>query len=290
MEITIVDKITREEFYKEFVNKSRPVVIKNMASSWKALDWSKEYFKNLDTDIKVPVKTKDITKGNKEQILLSDYIGLLEEHENDQNNNGKPPAMYLHDYPFFYQHKQFIKDIEPFPVELLPKWYSKNYENYIQFFMGGKNSLTPLHFDTLCTHNLFFQIMGKKKFILIPHDQKEDCYMDGWRWAKFDPSQPDYSIFPNSKNVESMEVVIEGGDILYIPSGMLHQVHGLSYSISFNIDWHTPSSAFKGIRSILKGAPLQNLYYNFLIFLGVTCKVSPKAIFKYYKSYLNYTS
>ncbi len=290
MEVTIVESITKTEFYEEFVNKSRPVVIRNITSSWNALNWSKNYFKNLDNDIKVTVKTKDITKGDKKEVFLSEYIDLLEEHENDKNNNDKPPSMYLHDYPFFYRHKQFLKDIEPFPVKLLPKWYEKNYQNYIQFFMGGKNSLTPLHFDTLYTHNLFFQVTGKKKFILIPNDQKDDCYMEGWRWAKFDPSNPDYDKFPNSKKLKPMEVVIEGGDILYIPSGMLHQVHGLSYSISFNIDWHTSSSAFKGIRSIFKGAPFQNLYYNFLIFLGVACKVSSRAIFKYYKSYLNYTS
>jgi len=80
------------------------------------------------------------------------------------------------------------------------------------------------------------------------------------------------------------------GDVLYIPPKTLHQVHGLSASISFNIDWHTPKSSLEGSLSFLQGAPARNIYYNFLIFLGLSIKIPSETIFKYYKTYLNYVS
>jgi hypothetical protein len=156
--------------------------------------------------------------------------------------------------------------------------------------MGGNHSLTPLHFDTLYTHNLFFQIVGRKKFLLIPGKQKKFCYIYNWRWSPVDPVSPDYAAYPLFEKAACMEVILEPGDVLYIPPGMLHQVHGLSFSISFNIDWHTGRSVTQGLFSFLRGAPGTNIYYNFLIALGLFFRIPSKYILPYYKSYLNYIS
>ncbi len=290
-EVTIVDHITRNEFYANFVNKSKPVVIKGMTANWKALDWDIEYLKSRERGIKIPIKSAKIEEGKKVKMLLSDFLDRLTQYEEDLKMGLTPDAIgYLHDLPFFHIFPEYLSDIDPFSKDLLPKWYWAKWYNYIQFFIGATGSLTPLHFDTLLTNNLFFQVVGKKKFILIDGNQKELCYIEGWRWARFDPNNPDYKKFPKAREVKKMEVVLEAGDILYMPSGMLHQVHGLSQSISFNIDWHTPKSARKGVGTLLKGAPLKNGYYNALIYLGLSLHIPAKYIFPFYKSYLNYVS
>lgn len=290
-QVDVVYDITREEFYNNYVDKGKAVVIKGKASQWKALEWDSSYFKSKETGVELAIKTGNIQDGQRKKVLLSDYIELLEKYEEDliNNKNPKKPG-YLHDVPFFYLFPQYIKDVEPFPKELFPKFYWPEWQNYIQFFMGSTGSLTPLHFDTLLTNNLFFQVVGEKKFILIDVSGKEDCYIEGWRWAKFDPSNPDYEKFPNAKDLNIMEVVIGPGDILYMPSGMLHQVHGLSRSISFNIDWHTPKTAKSGVRTLWKGAPLKNVYYNTILYLAFMFKIPAKRVFPFYKSYLNYVS
>jgi len=289
--VPVVNNISKEDFYNEFVNKNKPVVLKGMADNWKALNWNGAYFKQNEGNTKLAIKTGDVSQGKREMMFLSEYVELLSQYE-EQRKAGletKNPG-YLHDVPFFYLFPKFKKDIEPFPVHLFPEWYHENWHQYIQFFMGATGSLTPLHFDTLCTHNLFFQVVGQKRFILIPESQKDLCYMKSWRWAGFNPDQPDYVKYPMAKDIQPTEAIIGPGDILFMPSGTLHQVHGLSFSISFNIDWHTSESAFKGMKSFFKGAPRKNAYYNFLTFMGVACKVPPKYIFPYYKSYLNYVS
>lgn len=290
-QVSVVSKIDRKTFYQEFVRPEKPVLIRGLTRNWNALNWNADYFKENEGGLKLAVKMGDVSKGQRVPMLTSEYIQLLELHEAKLKNGENPDNPgYLHDVPFFYLFPQFVKDIEPFPISLFPKWYWPNWHNYIQFFMGATGSLTPLHFDTLLTHNLFFQVVGRKRFILIPADQKDLCYIEGWRWAKFDPSRPDFGHFPLAKGLEPMEVILEPGDILYIPSGMLHQVHGLSLSISFNIDWHTTASAWKGVLSGFKGAPRQNIYYNSLCLAGLSCGIPAKYIFPFYKSYLNYLS
>jgi len=291
-QITIVDTISRKDFYDQFVKKGKPVLIKNQTKEWAARElWTADYFKNLDKDPKVSIKTGDVSKGNRQSILLSRYVDMLLAHEQRLDNgelSSNPP--YLHDVPIFHILPELIKDIKPFPIELFPKWYWDNWQDYVQFFMGPSNSLTPLHFDTLCTHNMFFQMVGSKKFILVEKKQKDLCYIKGWRWAQIDATNPDLDKFPNAEKIETTEVIVNAGDILYMPPGLLHQVHGLDYSISFNIDWHTTKSATEGVLSYFKGAPLKNMYYNALVLAGLLLKVPERFLFRFYKSYLNYVS
>jgi len=286
-----VNDLSNESFYRDFVNPGRPVIIKELMNEWRALhEWDEDYFNSIPGNVKISAKVGDVSLGELKSYLIGDYVKMLCAHEADINDGlmpANPP--YLHDVPLFHLIPALRKDIEPFPLHLFPKWYWTNFHNYIQFFMGYTGSLTPLHFDTLCTHNLFFQVAGRKRFILIEPRAKDLCYLEGWRWARFNPSAPDFNKFPKAVDIKPMIAELGPGDTLYIPPGMLHQVHGLSYSISFNIDWHTRKSAFSGILSLLKGAPAMNGFYNSLIFSGLL-GIPSKYIFPYYKSYLNYVS
>ena len=290
-EIAKVEAIDRRDFYGDFVAKRKPVVIRNLTSSWRALEWNLEYFRSYVGGVKLAVKLGDISQGIRENMLLKDYIELLERYEArlEAGEDVEKPG-YLHDVPFFHAFPALKSDAEPFPLQLFPKWYWSNWQRYVQFFMGPTGSITPLHFDTLGTNNLFFQVVGKKRFILIPAEQKEYCYMRNWRWARFDPSAPDFDAFPLAAATTPVSVVIKPGEILYIPPGTLHHVEALSLSISFNIDWHTAETARQGLIMSFNGAPWQNMYYNLLSWLGLGFGISEKYIFPYYKSYLNYVS
>lgn len=290
--ITVVDCIGRKDFYHDYVDKGIPILIKGATKKWPAFErWNSDYFARIEDGLKLPIKTGNVAEGKREFIKLSDYTRLLDDFESNRVNKekmAKPP--YLHDVPIFHLLPQLIPDISPFPLQYFPNWYWEKWWNYIQFFMGPTGSLTPLHFDTLCTHNLFFQVVGSKKFILIPSSFYSECYLYNWRWSKVNPQEIDNKRFPLFDNVEVAEVIVGPGDLLYIPPGMLHQVHGLSRSVSFNIDWHTRRSALLGMFSLFRGAPAKNAYYNGLIFSGLSLNIPSKYIFPFYKSYLNYIS
>lgn len=288
--VPVVSNIGREEFYNSFVTRGRSVIIKNATSEWPALKhWDAAYFGKIGGDLKCAVKNGNVAKGQTSLISLRDYGNVVMKYESEKDPTAPRPP-YLHDVPIFHLIPQLNEDISPFPLHYLPKWYWDKAYQYIQFFMSANGSVTPLHFDTLYTHNLFFQVVGRKRFIIISADQVSKCYPYNWRWAAVDAQNPDFEKYPLFRDVSIQFADLGPGDILYLPTGTLHQVHSLSFSISFNIDWHTQNSVVKGLLSVFKGAPLDNFYYNALIAAGIIGRVPSNYIFKYYKSYLNYVS
>lgn len=285
--VPVVRGIGRDDFYGEFVTKRRPVVIRELTAGWPALQWSAERFRKLDDDTKLGVKVGNVAAGRQVRMSLAEYAEAMAAYEaaDDATSPG-----YLHDVPIFRFFPDLKNDVQPSPLQLFPKWYWDNWQEYAQFFMGPTGSVTPLHFDTLLTHNLFFHLAGRKRFVLVPAVQRARCYPQSWRWMRYDPVRPDVEAFPMAERLTQVAVELEPGDVLYMPSGTLHHVTNLSPSVSFNIDWHTPDSARDGVASVARGAPWKNGYYNLLSLLGVGLGVPPKLVFPLYKSYLTYVS
>ncbi len=289
--VPVATGMDRDRFYSEYVGPRRPVVMRGLTAGWRARDWGLDYFRALGDDVKLGVKLGDVAEGRRAAMSLAEYTATVERHEAALRAGGDPPSPgYLHDVPIFRFFPGLKADVDPFPLHLFPEWYRDGWHEYAQFFMGPTGSVTPLHFDTLLTHNLFFHIAGRKRFTLVPADQRELCYPSSWRWMRFDPTAPDYEAFPRAAQLTAVTVELEPGDVLYMPSGTLHHVTNLSLTISFNIDWHTSDSARDGVASVLRGAPLKNGYYNLLSLLGVGLGVPPKYVFPLYKSYLTYVS
>src|ERR1700753_1883162 len=119
-QIATLDSISRKSFYDDFVNAGRPLLIRKMTKEWAALRiWNASYFKTIEGGLKLAAKTGDVSAGNRKAMYLSDYVELLEEHEQRLKNGENPPRPpYLHDVPLFYLLPRLARDIEPFPLEL----------------------------------------------------------------------------------------------------------------------------------------------------------------------------
>ncbi len=290
--IDVKERLSSADFFQNYVTPRKPVLLKGGVAHLAACEkWDQDYFRKIGESKRIHAKIGGVENGKIKDCTIGEYLDILNASEQDilsGNTDRRPP--YWHDYPVFKLIPSLIKDTEGFPKEYLHEWYQEDWYKYVQFFMGGVNSFTPLHFDTLYTHNLFFQIHGRKRFYLIDAKYKEQCYVYNWRWAEVNVAQPDLQKHPRFKGVECQVVDLDPGDILYIPAGTLHEVHGLSYSISFNIDWHTKDSVVDGLYGTLQGAPMKNAYYNFLLLLGVRLGIPSKRILPFYKTYLNYIS
>ncbi|MEH2290135.1 cupin-like domain-containing protein [Nostoc sp.] len=282
-------KLSSDEFKKDYVELGKPVILSGVTSNWSGFEkWSLKYFKNLSPELNIYAKKFCNNKIEICPLTMKKYIELIENYEKAPENNPLPP--YCHDLPLFSLIPSLIENAQPFPINYLPEWYCYKWWRYCQFFLGSSNSVTPLHFDCLLTNNMFFQIVGRKQFtILLPEDAKH-CYRQGWRWFLVNPENPDLNKYPDYKNAKPIKFIVNPGDILYMPPGTLHHVRSLDMSISFNIDWHTQKSSLTALAAITKGMPIQNLYYNFLLTMGLVLKVPPQIIFKFYKPYLNYVS
>lgn len=283
----------RPGLLSSYVEPERAAVIRGATTGWRAIEqWSPKYIAELAPRMKVPVK--HFGPGNGVRVNewnLIDYANYVVETDRcPRRDDRETPLHYCHDVPLFHMIQGLVEDVQPFPVDLLTKWYRPHWWWYAQFFIGPRGSVTPLHFDTLLTHNIFFQVRGRKLFTLIAPDEARYCGVRDWRWFDFDPERPSRARNRGYSVVNPIQVTLHPGDALYMPPGTLHHVRSLDSTISFNIDFHTKRSARRGIAAVMHGMPPKNLYYNCISAAGIFFGIPDRILFKFYKSYLSYVS
>lgn len=293
-EVERVDHLSPTEFTERYVRRRRPVLISGGLNGCSAMSqWNLDYLRQCAGDRNVVVKNWGAAGIEVSKVRLRSYVDSLERYEYRRADGGPMdlhrPA-YLHDIPLTSVLPQAANDLAQFPADFFPEWYGANWTCFAQLFLGPSESVTPLHFDCLLTHNLFFQLIGRKKFTLIPHEQLAYCYPHSWRWCRVDADSPDFEKYPLYRKANPVEVIVEPGDVLYMPPGMLHHVRSVDCALSFNVDWHTKDSAVRGVLAIMRGMPAKNLYYNSILMLGLWTGLSSRRLLPFYQSYLNYVS
>lgn len=292
------ERLSSDEFFSEYVAQGRPVLVEGALKACPALTrWTRSQLRARSGQRTVTLKrglVEESVSGLKTVASgLNDYLDELEAYES-RIRSGKVSAAerppYLHDVPLLSILPDAADDLEGFPADYFPPWYRAQWLHFAQFFLGPTHSLTPLHFDCLLTHNLFFQVMGRKRFILLDHSQLPRCYRYRWRWCEVDAENPDFARHPLYRDAQVRECIVGPGDLLYLPPGMLHHVRSLDSTLSFNVDWHTRGSAIRGVLAVVRGMPLRNVYYNAVLTLGLGTGLSPQRILPWYRSYLNYVS
>ncbi|RNF12025.1 tRNA wybutosine-synthesizing protein 4 [Trypanosoma rangeli] len=93
------------------------------------------------------------------------------------------------------------------------------------------------HYDTL--DNVLCQVVGKKRVVLFPPSEYNNLYMSGSSSVVLNIDAPDLDRFPRFADAcrHATEVVLEPGDMLFIPSHWFHHLTTMegSYSISVNV-------------------------------------------------------
>jgi hypothetical protein len=287
------DSMSASRFGRCHVQQRRPVHLRGFCANWQACKtWSPAHLAGKAPALAVPLKEYG-SNGRIDTSVrpLADYAALLAQDEHtDATAGGRVMPPYCHDIPLFSMIEGLVNDCCPFPVDFLPTFYRPNWWRFAQFFIGPKGSLTPMHFDTLMTHNMFFQIAGRKRFTIVPAAQAHLCGRQGWRWFGLDPENIDTAKYPAFASVRPIEIVVGPGDMLYLPPGTLHHVRSLDASISFNIDYHTARSVVRALRAVTGGMPRQNIFYNTILSLGLILGIPQAVLFPLYRSYLNYVS
>jgi len=120
-----------------------------------------------------------------------------------------------------------------------------------RFWIGPAGTVTPLHCDY--DDNIFAQVWGSKRIFLAPPHHDEFIYPREANpilfGSPFDPEAPDYERYPLARQATMIEVIVNPGDMLYVPAGWYHQVRALSFSLSSN-RWA------RGVPFVLKERPL----------------------------------
>lgn len=102
---------------------------------------------------------------------------------------------------------------------------------------GMKGVIAENHFDG--SRNMIAILGGERRYILSHPDQCENLalYPKGHpsaRHSEVDWSNPDWEKFPKFKDAEVNEVVMQAGDILYLPTNWFHYIISLGLNFQCN--------------------------------------------------------
>jgi hypothetical protein len=105
-----------------------------------------------------------------------------------------------------------------------------------RYWIGPADTMTPLHCDY--DDNIFAQIWGRKRIFLSPPHHEPFLYAREANamlfGSPFNPEAPDFGRYPLARQASMIEVLVQPGDMLYVPAGWYHQVHALTFSLSSN--------------------------------------------------------
>ncbi|EAL72803.1 transcription factor jumonji, jmjC domain-containing protein [Dictyostelium discoideum AX4] len=247
----LIKRISRppslNEFKNEYMIKGNPCVIENLMKEWPCFNernWSDlNYLKNVAGSRLVPIEIGPNYLHEKMKQKLINFNKFIDEYIISKNSDDDNDDIgYLAQTKLFEQIPQLRNDI------LIPEYCKikigcgdddndNNKEDNVEInaWLGPKGTVTPLHYDP--KHNFLCQIVGRKYIKLFSPKESNNLYPHlnsklFFNTSMVDVENPDHSKFPLFKNCDYIELILNAGEILYIPPTYWHFVKSLSQSFS----------------------------------------------------------
>lgn len=254
MQLDKVDRVTAisaEDFKNQYYAPMKPLVISGLSKEWPAYrKWNWDYFKQVVGEVKVGVynnvKSDAFTPINTadDYMKFGDYIDMVRQG---------PAQWRIFLFNIFEHAPQLAQDFE-WPEQLM-KGFVKRYP---MLFVGGKGSVTHMHFDMDLSHIIHTQFGGRKRVLLFPFEEQHKLYRKPWEVLSFvnfekyfdaTENKLDLDRFPALKLARGYEVILDHGDTLFMPAGYWHHMEYLDSGFAMSL--RALQSSFSGK---LKGA------------------------------------
>jgi hypothetical protein len=237
---TPVDKrrLTSDQFVNEYLKPRRPVVIAGLIEQWPAWNkWSFEFFRKVHGALTVPVRMfesgRDWEAQGQDEFTLAKFIDEI--LASPWTGAGRAPLI---DWPgFFDLHPELCADL---PLDgFFDNWLRRltpamraRHDNLSYGFvlMGPQNAVYNLHYDYWSSHAVIAHLVGRKRIVLYPPDQRAQLYN-----GRVDVDKQDFQRFPRFREAKGrMEGILEPGDLAFVPSRWWHQVSYCTACLSVN--------------------------------------------------------
>jgi len=254
-------------FYRRFVAQSQPVILTNACDQWPALQrWSNAYLRQSMGTHEVSV---NVTPRGHGDVLVAGRFVKPEERR-------LPFARVLDAWEgvaqstsvFYISHQNgsFASEFGPLHEDISPNvdaWGTEVFgapPEAVNLWLGDNQAVSSMHKDYY--ENLYAVMRGQKLFTLLPpwdahlvpvklgrpahyvetaagHFDVVDEVGDPVPWISEDPDDPSDE---NFRTAQPLEVVVEAGEVLYLPSLWYHKVtqcgdtEGLTAAVNYWFD------------------------------------------------------
>jgi len=257
LELAPVEKVSlieKKDFSDSYFKPLRPLVIKDLAKSWPALEkWTPDFFREQHGNKQVKVYDDSFVAAGKHYMSRLKTISLSE-YINTVMTTSQDLRMFL--YNIKSEIPELVDDI------IFPSLVDGLSRNFVFMFFGCKDSVTQMHFDIDMSHVLHTAMYGKKTVYLFPFEQGKNLHRYPFTCRSYvDIERPDFERFPGLKNVQGYQVKLEPGETLYIPSGYWHHFvyDEASYSVSLRCNGLTWSRKLHGYYNLFIMSPIDRL-------------------------------
>jgi len=219
--------LSRGAFSDGFLRANKPVVLSHQMEDWAARRWTPAGLKERVDSVALQAQ-----EGNMEQeatilseVRLHEYLDEIERPDGPSGAKKK----YVAQFDLLKKFPSLGKDLKF--ADLFPEGRLL----YTFGWLGPAGTVTGLHKDD--SNNLLAQLYGRKKVVLFAPQDTAFLYQSrkydyGARLSYVDAEAPDHRRFPLFHKATPEEVILEPGELLFIPRGFWHQVRSLSPSIS----------------------------------------------------------
>lgn len=218
-QIPRVERISKEDFVRNYVQPQKPVVIEKLIEDWPAYKkWSLKYIKEIAGDKEVPLyDNRPISSKYKfnephRYMKMADYIELIKAGPTN--------------YRIFLYH--LMKEVPALQKDFkFPRIGLRFIKQVPMLFFGGENSKVFMHYDIDYANILHFHFHGKKQCILFGPDQSKYLYKVPHALIAredIDFENPDFNKFPVLKKAKGYIAELNHGESLYMPEGYWHQM------------------------------------------------------------------
>ncbi len=225
--------ITAEEFFHRYLYGHRPVVLEGMMEDWPARRWTLPHLANRFGDVEVGVMTERSAnphhawqyERHHTAMRFADFLAQVAAAGESNDiymvpRNGNLSQTRL---------GELLRDVRP-PAGIIRPDPTPETSNLL---LGPAGTVTPLHHDL---HNvLLCQVLGRKHIRLVPSYERHRVYPMGGSFSAVDADNPDFERHPLYRDATVLEVVIEPGQMLFIPAGWWHWVRALDVSITVTL-------------------------------------------------------
>jgi hypothetical protein len=226
--------LSPEAFLEQYYAPQRPVILTGEMAGWPALErWSPDYLK-----AKVGAAVVEYQGGRSSNPLF--------ELEKDRHRRSGPFDAFIDEitqggegndaYLTAFNSERNLQALAPLAEDLgfLDKFLTREASGgYGMPWIGPAGTLTSLHHDL--TNNFIAQIVGRKRLKLLPASEVGHLYNDRHVFSRIaDLEDPGLSLerYPRLGGARLYEVVLEPGEILFVPLAWWHQVRSLDFSVT----------------------------------------------------------
>ena len=220
-----------ENFHREYYALNRPVIIENAISDWPAITkWTPDYLREQCGTEQVEIQARresnpgyEIEKdAHRQSCQFGEFIEkvFFQGASNDfymtasnANSNGIVLDKLWGDIP-------------------LPPAYAEvnGARDRTFLWVGPAGTVTPLHHDL--TNNFMAQVVGRKRIRMVSPANQPFVYNQRHCFSQVDVDDVDEQKFPLFKGVYVHDLILNPGELLFLPVGWWHHVVALDVSIT----------------------------------------------------------